>query len=404
MRRQVWSIGDRETASGWRTMKATELLPIANREAKRLGAQRISDITGLNELRVSCWQVFYPQAQEIDGNITVLNGKGWDSEQARLSALMEFIERYWAENTPLPLHIACQAELERSNELYIAPSDIPLPVGVATSDSQPMAWVTGLSLEGEKIWVPAHEVLCPFKPPIGSYNPPIWRSVGLAAGADETDAVLSGLLEVLERDAVAVGELGKIGTSVNLDLVDSSKLYALCRQLKQLDIALEIKQLSALGGVSAFVACLDEKSAADPMRLIAGYGAHIDPFMAMERAILEAVQTRATVVAGAREDLEKHKSLQALGYVQARDSLAWWFDSTNERLEAPATPLMPPKNLAVALDTLRHNLMEQGFDRIVVVKLSPPESEIVVVRVIVPGCSHVTSGSVRIGKRFAKDF
>src|SRR5215207_9665321 len=90
------------SAPGWRRYAPPELLPVAERAARRLGAARLSDLSGLDDLDTPCWQVARPDALDTPGNVTVLNGKGWSAEQARLGACMEFIERHWAERSEVP--------------------------------------------------------------------------------------------------------------------------------------------------------------------------------------------------------------------------------------------------------------------------------------------------------------
>ena len=243
-------------ASGWRRYEPSELLPIAGREAYRLGAARPADLSGLDSLHIPTWQVIRPEALDIPGNVTTLTGKGWDRDQALLGAYMEFLERHWAERSAIVIRIAKPSELEDHVPLAL----MPLPIHVSDPGDVPLAWVRGQTLEGDFIWVPAHEVLCPFTPPPGCHNPPIWHSTGLASGAHATEAVFHGLLEVIERDAVAVAEFGKVGRSVDLEAATSPLIQALLERLEPQGIRLEVKQLETIGGIYAFAAFLEDYS------------------------------------------------------------------------------------------------------------------------------------------------
>src|SRR5215203_2933307 len=77
-------------AREWRRYEASELLPIAEREARSLGAVRPSNLEGLDELETPVWQVVRPNALDVAGNVTVLTGKAWSEELASLGAYMEF--------------------------------------------------------------------------------------------------------------------------------------------------------------------------------------------------------------------------------------------------------------------------------------------------------------------------
>jgi ribosomal protein S12 methylthiotransferase accessory factor len=375
------------------------LLPAAESEARRLGAVRPSDLTGLDHLGTPCWQVVRPDALDIAGNVTVLTGKGWTPERARLGASMEFLERHWAERSAVPVVTARPSDFARRGRRYVPLAVMPLPVHLTDPGDVPLAWVRGVTLEGEDIWVPAHEVLCPFTAPAGCANPPVWHSAGIASGSHLTECVFHGLLEVIERDAVAVAELGGVGTSVDLDGFASAPVQALRARLAGSGLRLEVKQLSAVGGVHAYAAFIEDPLSANPLRLNGGHSAHTDPFLALEDAILEAVQSRAVLIAGAREDLDGLDRFAALGYDGARAALAWWLTPTPEAAPAPAAPLPRPHDLAPVLRDLRETLRGQGFWPVVTVELSPPGAAIVVARVILPTCSHAAPGNIRLGRR-----
>jgi len=185
-------------------------------------------------------------------------------------------------------------------------------LGVPDPGDVPLAWVAGTTLEGRRIWVPAHDVLCPFVPAPGTANPAIWRSNGFASGGHLTEAVFFGLLEVIERDAMAVAELTHLGTTVDLGDCPSQTVQNLRRKLNALDIALEVKQVPAIGGVSVFAAFLDDRASRNPLWLVGGQSAHVDPLLAIEHAILEAVQTRAVMISGGREDLQRHDAVATM--------------------------------------------------------------------------------------------
>lgn len=391
-------------APNWRHYLTSEILPIAEREAQSLGAARLSDLSGLDELETPCWQVVRPNAMDIPGNVTVLTGKGWNEEQASLGAYMEFLERHWAERSHVPYIIARPSELERKSEWFIPLPVMPLPVGVADPGDKPLAWCSATTLQGKQIWVPAHDVFCPFVVPAGADNPPIWRSNGLASGGHLTEAIFYGLLEVIERDAMAVAELAHVGTSVELDDFPSRFVQELRQRLLSLDISLEVKQIPAIGGVYVFAAFLDDRQAGNPLRLVGGQSAHVDPILAIEDAILEAVQTRAVMISGGREDLQRHDASASMSYQDARREATWWFDATEERVVA-ASPLLPlPEDLAKVVYEIEQTLRARKFFPVVFIPLSPPDSQISVVRVVVPTCSEISHENVRLGRRLLESY
>jgi YcaO-like protein with predicted kinase domain len=59
------------------------------------GVTRVADITGLDRIGIPVFSSIRPSAE--GGAISVYNGKGTTAEEARVSAMMEAIERYSAE-------------------------------------------------------------------------------------------------------------------------------------------------------------------------------------------------------------------------------------------------------------------------------------------------------------------
>jgi len=391
-------------ARNWRCYTAAELLSVAEREARALGAARAADLSRLDDLGTPCWQVVRPEAYNIPGNVTVLTGKGWDDTHALLGAYMECIERHWGERSLVEPRIARTSELSRDNEWFVPLAVMPLPLGVPDPGDVPLAWVAGTTLEGPRIWVPAHDVLCPFVPVPGTANPAIWRSNGLASGGHLTEAVFFGLLEVIERDAMAVAELTHLGTTVDLGDCPSQTVQNLRRKLNALDIALEVKQVPAIGGVSVFAAFLDDRASRNPLRLVGGQSAHVDPLLAIEHAILEAVQTRAVMISGGREDLQRHDAVATMDYEAARSEAGWWFDPTDSRVASPAAALTLPFDLADVVHRIGEQLRDEKFYPVAFIPLSPPQSDIIVVRVVVPTCSEISHDSRRLGRRILASY
>jgi len=115
-------------------------------------------------------------------------------------------------------------------------------------------------------------------------------SNGCAAGSSREDAILQGLLELVERDAVAqwwynrldvpAVDLAAFGDPAVADLV--AQHTALGRRLWVLDVTSDV-------GVPAMAAV---SSRADPedQRIVLGFGAHLDAAAAVRRALAEVNQ------------------------------------------------------------------------------------------------------------------
>ena len=367
-RRASWLSPCPVRGAGWRRDGVEEMLPVAQREARALG---------------------------LPGHLTVLNGKGWTAEESRLGALMELLERHWSASPAVGWRLARPSEL--AAELFLPPGAMPLPYGLRDPGDAPLAWVPGTSFWGAEVLVPAHEVVCPFVPPAGAANPPIWRRAGLAAGGHPTEAVFHGLLELLERDAVAVAELAEGGVRVDLATSGSPWIARLLPRLASHGIRLEVRQLPTIGGATTYLATLEEQRPGLPERPIRGHAAHLDPYLALERAILEALQARAMILAGAPEEesTEEKRGVEAAPRLDSPERR----EPAAEIVPAPATPLPLPADLAEVVLATERALRREGFQPLVVVELTPPASPVAVVRVVLPGCSDVSQGAVRLGRR-----
>jgi len=176
------------------------------------------------------------------------------------------------------------------------------------------------------------------------------------------------------------------------------------RKLNTLDIALEVKQVPAIGGVSVFAAFLDDRASRNPLWLVGGQSAHVDPLLAIEHAILEAVQTRAVMISGGREDLQRHDAVATMDYEAARSEAGWWFDPTDSRVFSPAAALTLPFDLADVVHRIGEQLRDEKFYPIAFIPLSPPQSDIIVVRVVVPTCSELSHDSRRLGRRILASY
>jgi ribosomal protein S12 methylthiotransferase accessory factor YcaO len=196
---------------------------------------------------------------------------------------------------------------------------------------------------------------------------------------------------------MAVAELYHVGQSVDLSEIGSAGVRELNAVLSHQGITLEVKSLSSIGGVYTFVAFLDDPMSQNPLRINGGHSAHLDPMAAIEDAILEAVQSRAVFVAGGREDLAHLSSFTSLGYSAARDALAWWLTPTTKKAPAPCG-LDTPQDLVSSLRHISDRLREKKFWPMIFVPLSPPEANIVAVRVLVPTCSQASPGNMRLGR------
>ncbi len=127
-------------------------------------------------------------------------GKGLTSPAARLSAIMEGVERVSAERIHAPIRRCCRAELLRNGEHCVDPDRFDLPPDSRYGPDVPIDWVPAWEMiEGREVWIPVD--LCRSPPQEGVLTQV--DTNGLASGATRGEAIRHALLEVVERDAVS---------------------------------------------------------------------------------------------------------------------------------------------------------------------------------------------------------
>lgn len=250
-------------------------------------------------------------AQQSAPRIT--SGAGLTDEQARWACLGESVERYCAALIP-PAAVV----LATANEL---PGRVVLPTQLALfqwsqhtfrgtrfpfrqwSTADRIGWVSGRSLaDGRAAWLPAFSVFQPYPlcPNEKLLAPTI--STGLACHSSWHEAVLGGLLEVLERDALALAWLGR----VPLPQVDPRSLMAegsasqLVRNLDQMRFRWTVLEATTAFRVPTFVALVEGHSPVGSI-VSCGSACHPEPLRAMTKALVEAVHCRLFVKSLCRE-------------------------------------------------------------------------------------------------------
>lgn len=155
-----------------------------------------------------------------DTQANVLNGgAGRDRNEALLGALGEAMERY-------AIGLYREEELVRGSYDDLAPVAVDPRRLVFHSDVQyewegfpyaafdaarPMSWVAGVSLlDGSRRLVPAARVFTPYHPPRATERIMQSSSTGAACHVDRDRAVLAGLYECIERDAVMIAWLNRL--------------------------------------------------------------------------------------------------------------------------------------------------------------------------------------------------
>jgi ribosomal protein S12 methylthiotransferase accessory factor len=135
----------------------------------------------------------------------------------------------------------------------------------------------------------------------------------------------------------------------------------------------------------------------DPsMGLYRGYGAHLDPSIAMIRALTEAAQARLLLIAGSRDDyFTRDQRLNLFAGDRRREV----FDAIPATASAHDHDSEATSSFGADVNTVLERLRAAGLESAVVVDLTDPELQIPVVRVVVPGLEGYLFDYYRPGPR-----
>jgi ribosomal protein S12 methylthiotransferase accessory factor len=327
------------------------------------------------------------------------SGKGFTLAAATVSAAMEGIELYVAEEFPVrpdgPEHgrtvRATHRELSAAG-LVCDAELLPLSRGSLFRSDEPEDWTIGYDLIAQRpMAVPFDTVsMIPGYRREGRFSFQV-GSNGLSAGNVFLEAVCSGLAEVIERDAVTCTNLRlgghiELAPAVDLEAVTHPSVRWLLDRLHARGISVALFDCTTDTTVPCYEALVFDQQIPDTGRF-RGYGAHLDPEIAMVRALTEAVQSRGVYIAGSRDDL------MALEHRRLRRTSAAHLTPV-----APGAAATAPSRESSAADTFEEdciNLLDRiaavGIEHAVVVDLTPPDFPVSVVRVVVPGLEGYSS-------------
>jgi ribosomal protein S12 methylthiotransferase accessory factor len=118
-------------------------------------------------------------------------------------------------------------------------------------------------------------------------------SNGVAAGNSVDEALLQGLLELVERDSVALWWYSRAHRpGIDLDASDDPRVRAALAPLRARGRDVWVLDITSDLGIPAMAALT---SAPDGGRVLMGFGAHVDPVIAVVRALTEVCQSESGI-------------------------------------------------------------------------------------------------------------
>lgn len=359
---------------------------------KAIKLTRVANITGLDRIGIPVTLSIRPNSYSV----VTSSGKGTTLQAAMVSAAMESIELYCAEIINLPEINLSYTQLAQKYQV-ISLENLSLRENSLFNVNRPERWCLGWDIVNQnEVAVPVPSVSMNYNKfwysdftSLGSFD---MGSNGLASGNHFLEAICSALYELIERDAIScqleacLQGYGIPGgyqiPRVRLETIANPIVTELLAKFEAAQIVPVLFDCTVDTEVPVYRAFLYDPSGRGPSSH--GYGAHLDPELAMVRALTEAAQIRAILISGTRDDIffqyYTALKLKGQGGDEARNLAANPPTVDASALRSQATDTFED-DIAIILDKLKR----VGLKQVILFDLSPPEWDISVVRVIVPG-------------------
>lgn len=343
------------------------------------GITRCADITGLDRIGIPVYCSIKPGGRLVQ----IHNGKGLYPMAAKVSALMEAIEVFHAENPDCDFHRDSFNGISQSDISVISPDILPLYLSQNFFNKDLIIdWIKAEDLRtNESVLLPASAVyLC---------SPSLYRfsSNGLASGNHIVEATLHGLYELIERDAIArVSINGKIELKncelIDLNTVDDESIRELINKIEAANFKLVLIRLESCIFIHTFWAIILDKNPLIPSIMVNfGCGTHLSISVAATRAITEAAQSRLIFIYGVSEELAEPLPPDRN---QTYYKIYAYFDRLEGTVPWRKFSSLAGNNLSEDCDRVLRCLWEAGYENIFRVDLARSTFNIPVVKVIVP--------------------
>lgn len=352
---------------------------------------RVADITGLDDVGIPVYQAVRPAAR----GLSLSQGKGVTHELARVSAVMEMIEFAHAERVgPASVRGPAAEVHDGSYDLR----DLQPVAGSMVSDSVVLDWMEARTILTDATALVPRDYVQVSNEVRREWAPPTFdtSSNGLASGNSVDEATLHGLYELVERQCLSDLEYLARDTQTRVDpaVIQDEDCEWLIERLTAADNWFEIVDATNRFGIPCYLVHIWSPSF--PL-LISGSGCHLDPAVALNRALTEAAQSRLAIISGTRESIpEQVYLLQHMNQERPRPLGA----------DVPVSSALPAdRSTPTIRDDLRHVASRLAADlstEPLVVNLSSSYAGFAVTKAVVPGLrfdspAHGTTKRIRQG-------
>lgn len=372
-----------KNTSGSRCKNVDEIYDWIYMGAKELGMDEVIDISDYNKLNIPVYTV------KKNGALYHTNyGKGITISQAKISALMEFIERMSAEKSGTTNIWGTYDELTKKVPYEIVnPSNMITLYTNYVSETLRINWIPVFNISKMAIaFLPTIGVLFPYyeDEEILFNN----NTNGIAAGSNFHEAIIQGAYEVIERDIISIGLATGKYKNVKKESISDETINEILAEFSKQNIDVSVKYIVNEFDIPCFIACCNDEYAKG---IYGGYGCHTSKTVALVRALTELAQSiKSLSYSGDEIQLIKRESTiketiwnvvkEEIGFDEINSTV---FSDMNEETEYIINLLLE-KNMHIYVANLT------AYDT---------SASVPVVRVIIPGMENWYDTRNRIGRR-----
>lgn len=393
----VTPVAVHRSSTSLRCRPLADTLAAARRLAPQWCITSCKDATGHDVLGVPVWF-----SQRGSGAVRrIHSGKGLLPIEAEVGALMEAIELSVAERAGRMFsgETALLDDLVAQFDPSLSVADLAPVVLVSAPGARTLAVATCEDVRTGAVHRMPAELLHQTLPERLAGDAVFsMTSNGLASGNSLEEATLHALLEVLERDAVAL-DLARPAKQLLAPASLPEPFAEWQARWLKLGFTLRLRVLPSVAGLACIEAALvDHSIRPGPSGL--GFGLHPNPGIALARAVTEAAQTRLYQM-----QFEKPPRRELARAAVAASAQASALEHTE--LAFADLPSTPCGSVHEALADVVSRLRARGLSWVLRRQLNqaPDASDLDglhVVKVLVPGCESITGDAVRIGRRLAR--
>jgi ribosomal protein S12 methylthiotransferase accessory factor len=381
-----------------RSLAPETTLLYAKQWAATAGISEVRDITDLDVLDIPVCVSVRPQARGERFTF----GKGLRPVDAEVGAYMEALEFFFAEPGigRVSTHWGSARAVaggERVNDAIL--DFVPLLEREIDLDG-PLLLASAWELEtGDECAIPAELIYFP-APDVGQS---LFGSStnGLASGNSVVEASIQALLELIERDIWSFEFVRGASRLVDPESLPDD-VREIVERAERNGLEFKIRTIPNDYGMPFFAAFVFDLKNPSRKTFNGGWACDLDRDRALVRAVAEAAQSRVAFIHGGRKG-PKSRADSALDAQQearfVRRHMLGVSDPRQQTLLTDIPDVAVEGTLQQKLDAVIERLRRAVREPIYRVVLTPPESPLQVVRLVVPLLENLKENRVRLGRR-----